>query len=159
MEIWDLTELIAREWAGTAQQQGIVVQSREGSWRYSFACQVNALRVLSVLVVGKRGGLTEHLYVLDPTQRLLTDQLLLGTTNKGKLGFEGILPVRQMRDCLRTLSIQEKKEVYIREVLLRVQAELLTRAEFFEQYLRRKENPSCSVVALSGGLPSLGKRK
>lgn len=123
-----------------------------------FAVQLATIQIVLGVSIGKQKGLIEEARAIDFTQKIAVDRLLLW-----KRGAESALfvPIREMRQSVRQGS--DPKEVCISELNLLLaawkqdtsEAERLIRLEAMGRNPTRVGPPH----TVSGGLPSLGKRK
>lgn len=119
-----------------------------------FACQVETVRVLLAVVIGKRKGLREEIYALDMSQDIVLDKLLLAELSTMGDGY--LLPLREMRYKVR----REKQNpvALCREYMEQKLQDLLARPDWYASRIRKMERESLSVRVVGGGAPGLGKR-
>ena len=67
---------------------------------FCFAREADRFQILASIVVGKRGGIWEALTVVDPTQKILIDQLVMSATTDDSDGF--LFSVEEMRAEIRS---------------------------------------------------------
>ncbi len=126
-----------------------------GEIRVLFACQVESVRVLLAVTIGKRKGLREEIYALDTSQHVVLDRLLLAELTMMDDGY--LLPLREMRYKVR----REKANplTLCREYMEQKLQDLLARPNWYASRIKKMERKCISVPTVSGGAPGLGKRR
>ena len=119
-----------------------------------FAWEFDEFRLLLMVVAGKRNGLSEAIYLIDNSQTVYRDRLILANSNTGRSGY--ILSMSLLRDEI------SKGEDLCEVVRRHMEANLKDLTERPEWYAKHKfyndGSLSISVYSFQGGAPGLGKR-
>ena len=125
-----------------------------GEARVLFACQVEAVRVLLIVVIGKQKGLREEVYALDTSRHIVLDKLLLAELTTMGDGY--LLPLCEMRYKVR--REKQNPRTLCREYMEQKLQDLLARPDWYASRIRKMQRKCISVATVSGGAPGLGKR-
>ncbi|MEK7541318.1 MAG: hypothetical protein AAB533_00515 [Patescibacteria group bacterium] len=154
MEDIQTVEFLEEEWSTCGKDQ--IFEHKGGKYHWiGFAAEIGKFRVQLWVSVGKRGGIAEETYVVDPTQRIVVDRLRLA--ERITEGDGHFLPLRNMRDRVRRGN--ENAILVTRECVAKCLGRIKA-GEFTEVDIgTMREKIGTSPYCVSGGLGSLGKRK
>ncbi len=151
-----VVELLEGVWSKFPKNQLWEVILPTGETMVKFACQVKEVKVLLIVIIGKRKGLREKIYALDTSRHIVLDRLLLAELTIMGDGY--LLPLIEMRHKVR----HEKQSPYTlcREYMERVLQGMLANPDWYASCIRKMERKGVSICAVSGGgACGLGKRQ
>lgn len=142
-------------WRNSPKDQVHIVEFESGKKAVRLATAINHLQVVLQVVIGERKGLAEWLMAIDPTQRIELDQLRVMAVRTQGDGY--FLPMTDMRSKVRAgRDPVQVVGLALEGLLNRIRADPDRYAVFVE---RARDESSASIPTVSGGLPSLGKRR
>lgn len=160
MESYEIVETIEELWQ-KAPKSIPLTGTVDGKKGFILLLPVDGLRVVAALAVGPQGGVSEHVYVLDPSEGVVSDRLIVASTDGGSVEGGALLPLSELR---RQVMQVPQKERRARALILCNDAmwDFLIKDNQFllsATYLRGLESTSRSIsLFASGGAPSLGRR-
>ena len=154
MDEFDVIEALKRVWDDNPKGKVHDVWTAQGaSPRLLF--ELRGLQVFVMLMLGPRNGVSEFVHVLDPSQPVLLDQLVIfGEFSEGN----GALVARQhLRWEIRS---GKNPEQACRQSLQDVLDNVRDYPEIvYAKLMTLRDEPGGSIHTISGGLPTLGKRR
>jgi len=161
MESYELVEAFAELWDETPKN-ALQVEELDGITHYLVLLAVAQLRVYVQLSVGVRGGIKEYILVVDPTQEIVADRLVVRCEDGGDVGRGALLPLAELRH--RVLGTPQGRRKYALEICREAMEKLV--AEHQKRPLdpsTLRDIPSTSesiplFLTVTGGMPSLGRR-
>lgn len=148
-------EYFVEDWATRPKHKVFEEVGTDGTTWIGFASKVGRFQVWVFGNIGKKGGISEEVYIIDPTQRIVVDRLRLA--ERIVAGDGHFLPLRNMRNRVRRGDENPIRVVRecVAESLSRIQAGEFTESRIATLQEKTSAMPCCFV---SAGLGSLGKR-
>lgn len=161
MEAYELVEEFEEAWANLPK--GFPLEKEAGnSAVFGAFVPVGGLRMYVSLTVGPRGGIRETVVVIDPQLRVVADRLVVYSTDGGGVSERGLLlPLSDLRARVaQTAAGKQRKALAIqlcRDTLWDF-VERLDDDVLRPESLRLLPSTSESLIGISAGAPSLGRR-
>ena len=127
----------------------------KGKMRVFFACRVDELKVLLIVIIGPRSGISEQIYVIDSRKHIVTERLV--GTRKTTIGDGILLPLSDMRNQVRGHG-ENPYEVCCVEMNAALQKLSSSISGSSSVSELRLISSGCSSSFLSAGSPGLGSR-
>ena len=143
---------LRQTWQVTAKDEVLPVNLQEGQG-FRILAQVKDLLVFSVLVIDKKGKLHEHLQVLD-TALPDSQQLIVSfTTKRGGM-------IYRLTDIELDIDSGMEPETACREAMEEVLESSKSNPNgLFDEIMSARNGGYGNIRTVSGGLPTLGKRR
>ncbi len=155
MEEIRIVEQFEANWALLPKEKISEECLRSGETALWFCAEFGQRRFVLTLVVGKKGGVAEEIFIIDPTQKIVADRLQVADRCIHNSHFVDLQGLRELiRKDKSTAKIICRK--HLEDVLGGMQKDV----DWITTRLRSEErHTSESIPSVSGGLPSLGKRR
>lgn len=161
MEPYEIVEMLDDFW-GQLPKNLPLVGSCNRKATFKVLLPVGGLRVFALLAVGVRGGIDEQIFVIDPTQAIVADQLIVCCTDGGGSGRGALLPLAELRH--QVLKVPDGRRELALKICDGAMWDFLDRLDtspLDPTQLRHIESTSQSlswIGVTSGGAPSRGGR-
>lgn len=151
-------EIFDSEWWPSLEVGKILCKHAENNTYIMTAFRIGTMRIILELAVGKRGGLTEEVHIIDDakkgTARLIVSKKY-GTMESGALVDLWALRARKKEEHLERVDIVKACADALVDFIKMDQKEVLSRI-----YLATlDDDDDLPITTVSGGLSSLGKRR
>lgn len=123
---------------------------------FALGVEVGGYWLLAAVRIGSRKGITEVVCAIDPRQLIVADRLVIAELDSQ---FGGILfPLRKMRKMVRVEGLEPTDVCLAAIEELQKKIRHSPEKVLFNLRERSESGPHNSLAAVSGGLPSLGKK-
>jgi len=159
VESYEIVEMIEELWK-KAPKSLPLIGTVEGKRGFILLLPVDGLRVAAALAVGPQGGINEIVYVLDPSEGVVADQLIVASTDGGSAEKGVLLPLSDLRHKVKQFPRKERRAQALLLCNDAMWDFLIESNEFLlsAAYLRGIESTSQSLSwIVSAGAPSLGR--
>jgi hypothetical protein len=141
-----------RTWQETAKDEVLQIELPEGQG-FRLLTQVEELKVFSTLLVNKKGKVQEYLLVLDSVQEASEQLVVNFTTMSGGI-------IVDLIDIRIVIEYGEEPMTACRKAMEKLLASSKNDPHgLFLEIMEARNGGHGSVRTISGGLPTLGKRR